>query len=112
MRGSAQGVGAEGLSNFQPSIFIDGIGFVDQRQEFNPPILGAPPVVTLGDIVHTSGNLTQTYSNAQGRVSFQGTYAGTYRFAFFEPVSVPFGSFQALQRQSEQHRAGCLGTRG
>lgn len=36
-------VGVELLSNFQPSIFIDGVGFVDQHQEFSPPLPGADP---------------------------------------------------------------------
>ena len=93
--------GVEALWNFQPSIFIDGVGFVDQRQDFDPPILSAPPVVTIGDVVHTSGALTQTYSNSQVNVSFDGTYSASYRFAFLEPVTVPFGTFQAVRRQIE-----------
>jgi len=92
-------VGVELLSNFQPSIFIDGVGFVDQLQEFSPPVLAAPAVFTIGDVVHSSTGLMQTFSNASGSVSLSGTATATYRFAFWEPIQVPFGLFDALQRQ-------------
>jgi hypothetical protein len=92
-------IGVEVLSNFQPSIFIDGVGFVDQRQDLSPPILAAPPTITIGEVVQTMGGLTQTYSNAFDSVSLLGTYSAAYRFALVEPISVPFGSFDAIQRQ-------------
>lgn len=92
-------VGVELLSAFQPSVFINGVGFVDLRQDFSPPILAAPPVVTIGDVVQSTGALTQTLSNASASVPLFGTYATTYRFAFWEPIQVPFGLFHAIQRQ-------------
>ncbi len=92
-------VGVELLSTFQPSVFIDGVGFVDLRQDFSPPILAAPAVVTIGDVVQSTGALTQTLSNASASVPLFGTYATTYRFAFLEPIHVPFGVFHAIQRQ-------------
>lgn len=92
-------VGVELVSNFQPSIFIDGVGFVDQRQDFSPPVLSSPPEISIGQVVQTSGALTQTYSNAFESVSLPGTYSVAYRLALVEPISVPFGSFDAIQRQ-------------
>jgi len=42
-------VGARLWKSFRPNLFIDGVGFVDQLQEFDPPLLVARPDLLPGN---------------------------------------------------------------
>jgi hypothetical protein len=93
-------VGARGWRGFNPAVFVDGVGFVSVLQEYDPPLLVAPPTITIGEIVTSeSPNFVQTISTGSVSVEQPGEVTAQYRYAFVEPVSVPFGTFDAIQVQ-------------
>jgi hypothetical protein len=87
--------------NFDPSVFVDGVGFVSLQQLFDPPVNTAPPTITIGDSLTSSGSFTQTFSNNVGSVTQAGTYGMQSLFALIEPIEVPFGEFNAIQVQTQ-----------
>jgi hypothetical protein len=93
-------VGARLWRGFNPAVFVDGVGFVSVLQEYDPPLLIAPPTITIGEIVTSeSPNFVQTLTTDSGSVEQPGAVTAQYRYAFIEPVSVPFGTFDAIQVQ-------------
>jgi len=92
-------LGARIWKSFAPSLFIDGVGFVSQLIVYDPPLVSALPTFTLGQIVESKGTVTQTLATSSNSVVQPGTVDATYRYALVEPVTVPFGSFNAIQRQ-------------
>jgi hypothetical protein len=63
-------------------------------------LLIAPPTITIGEIVTSeSPNFVQTITTDSGSVEQPGAVTAQYRYAFIEPVSVPFGTFDAIQIQ-------------
>jgi hypothetical protein len=93
-------VGARLWRGFNPAVFVDGVGFVSVLQEYDPPLLVAPPTITIGEIVTSeSPNFVQTISTGSVSVEQPGEVTAQYRYAFVEPVSVPFGTFDAIQVQ-------------
>lgn len=85
--------------SFRPDVFIDGVGFVDQLQEFNPPLVSSLPLITIGEVVASEGPIVQTLFTDFGTFVQPGTVRATYRYALIEPVSVPFGTFDSIQRR-------------
>jgi hypothetical protein len=91
--------GARLHRDFLNDQFVVGLGTTDIQITFKPPLRIAHPLIVLGEAVESSGDLDWGLSPGG---DFDGSYDSTIRYVRWEPVTVPFGTFDALLSEADQ----------
>jgi len=79
---------------YDPNMFVEGVGYVTIEVTLSPPFIYAAPSMTLGQAVHSNGNANATIS---GIGTYNLNYSATSRVESFEPVTVPLGTYNTFK---------------
>ena len=74
---------------FEPHVFIDGVGTVALTTTFNPPIVVASGVTDIGQTANSSGTAETNLGNF--------SYSATFTIQTADQISVPLREFNALR---------------
>jgi len=77
---------------YDPSLYIEGVGTFQSTVTFSPPLVFAAPVMTVGEEIHSSGTASFAFS---GLGTYPLNYSATSVAEAIETIVVPFGSFNA-----------------
>lgn len=90
---------------YSENVFIEGVGFQDITVLLTPPCKIANAIINIGDIVNSSGTVEYTFSSLG---TYLLNYDSTVKFAKFEKVTVPFGTFQSIKMQNSLTISGFI----
>ena len=77
---------------YDPSLYIEGVGTFQSTITFSPPLVFAAPVMTVGEEIQSSGTASFAFS---GLGTYPLNYSATSVAEAIETIVVPFGSFKA-----------------